>query len=115
MSDATTTEVAAGAAARWRREAERLRAGGRDAVPDVLGPPEVFSDTVGCARERARYGLATRNNESGPDSRTVTSRLRMSCAGWEVVPTAREFYEAIHRARGTDRETAILLTCFAHR
>ena len=42
----------------------------------------------------------------------MTSRLRMSCAGWRTVPTAAEFHEAIHRPAGTDRETAILLTWF---
>ena len=42
----------------------------------------------------------------------MTSRLRMSCAGWRTVPTAAEFHEAIHRPSGTDRETAILLTWF---
>ena len=52
------------------------------------------------------------DTETGPNSRTVTSRLRMSCAGWRKVPTAAEFYAAVHEPTGSDRETAILLTWY---
>ena len=41
---------------RWRDEYRRLRNTDRDAIPDVLGPPEVFSDTVGCTAQRREYG-----------------------------------------------------------
>ena len=96
----------------WRAECRRLRRSDRDAIPDRLGPPEVFSDARGCAAERRRHGLAVPDAETGPDSRTVTSRLRMSCAGWRKVPTAEEFYRAVHAPEGTGRETAVLLTWY---
>ena len=96
----------------WRAECARLRRSDRDALPDRLGPPEVFSDRQGCAAERKRHGLTVPDEETGPDSRTVTSRLRMSCAGWREVPTAREFHRAVHDPEGTRRETALLLTWY---
>ena len=100
------------AAARWRDECQRLRLRDRDAVPDTLGPPEVFGDAIGCAAERREYGHVVPDEETGLDSRTVTSRLRMSCAGWRRVPTAREFHRAVHKPGGTSRETAVLLTWY---
>ncbi|MCY3844236.1 MAG: hypothetical protein OXH69_11945 [Acidobacteria bacterium] len=94
----------------WRAECSRLRRSDRDAIPDRLGPPEVFSDARGSAAERRRHGHMVPDSETGPESRTVTSRLRMSCAGWRRVPTAGEFYRAVHDPEGTEREAAILLT-----
>ena len=52
------------------------------------------------------------DTETGRNSRTVTSRLQMSCAGWRKVPTAAEFYAAVHEPTGSDRETATLLTWY---
>ena len=100
------------AAEQWLNQWKLLRQRDRDAVPDTLGPPLVFSDHTACAAERRRCGHLVEDHETGTHSRTVTSRLRMSCAGWRSVPTAAEFYKAIHQPSGTDRETAILLTWF---
>ena len=48
----------------------------------------------------------------GRNSPTVAGRLRMSCAGWTTIPSAREFHRAVHDPSGSDRETAILLTWY---
>ena len=106
------SEQALQSSGEWRAECRRLRRSDRDAIPDQLGPPEVFNDARGCAAERRRHGHAVPDAETGPDSRTVTSRLRMSCAGWRKVPTAEEFPRAVHDPEGTPRETAILLTWY---
>ena len=100
------------AAEQWLNQWKLLRQRDRDAVPDTLGPPLVFSDRAASAGERQRCGHRVGDHETGAHSRTVTSRLRMSCAGWRSVPTAAEFYEAVHQPSGADRETAILLTWF---
>ena len=96
----------------WRRRRDELRRRDRDAVPRELAPPELFTDREGSAAERKRYGLDVPADETGRRSRTVTSRLRMSCAGWRKVPTAEEFHDAVHRPAGTGREAAILLAWF---
>ena len=100
------------AALRWLEKWSRLRRSDRDAVPDTLGPPLVFSDRAGSAAQRQRCGHSVADADTGRNSQAVTSRLRMSCAGWKRVPTAAELHDAIHRPAGTDRETAILLTWF---
>ena len=64
------------AAARWREEWAALRRRDRDAYPDVLAPPDVFTDEVSDRDERRRCGYEVPDDETGPDSRTVTSRLR---------------------------------------
>ena len=63
-----------------------------------LKHPEDFDDVAG--------------RPDGKHSPTVAGRLRMSCAGWKTVPTAEEFYRAVHEPSGRDRETAILLTWY---
>ena len=98
--------------AAWHEQVERARRVDRDALPEVLAPPEAFSDRRGNSRERERCGRQVPEDETGRNSRTVTSRLRMSCAGWRAVPTAAEFYAAVHDPTGDDRETAILLTWY---
>ena len=100
------------AAKQWQHQWKLLRQRDRDAVPDTLGPALVFSDRAASAAERERCGHTAPDHKTGPRSRTVTSRLRMSCAGWHTVPSAADFHEAIHQPAGTDRETAILLTWF---
>ena len=65
---------------------------------EELKAPEAFDDA---GREPA-----------GNQSPTVESRLRASCAGWKTIPTAEEFYQAVHDPKGNDRETAILLTWY---
>ena len=110
--DAGINDNAQPTASEWRVYFAHQRQSDRDAIPDRLGPPEVFSDSRGCATEREVHGHSVPETETGPDSRTVTSRLRMSCAGWRTVPSAREFYQAVHQPRGTGRETAILLTWY---
>ena len=72
----------------------------------------VFADRKGSAVDRERVGHKVPDEETGATSRAVTSRLRMTCAGWQTVPTAAEFHAAPHRPAGTDRETAMLLTWF---
>ena len=44
MRGMTSTATFRDPATRWRDEYRRLRNTGRDAIPDVLGPPEVFSE-----------------------------------------------------------------------
>ena len=100
------------AVAAWRSRVERARRADRDALPDELAPPEAFSDRKGDSSERARHCRHVPEAETGRNSRTVESRLRMSCAGWRTVPTAAEFYRAVHEPTGSDRETAILLTWY---
>lgn len=99
-------------ATQWRAQWKRLREADRDAVPNLLGPPEAFSAHRGNAIERAEYGHVVPNAQTGPRSRCVTRRLRKSCAGWGMPPTAQEFYNAVHAPRRTRREAAILLTWY---
>lgn len=105
-------ERARTAAARWREEWAALRRRDRDAYPDVLGPPDVFADEVSDRDERRRCSHEVPDDETGPDSRTVTSRLRMSCTEWPKAPTARDLHQAIHHPRQTTDETALLLIWF---
>ena len=115
MDGRTRTKPTGGhadALAAWYSAVERARQSDRDALPDELAPPEAFADRRGDSAERARRGFHVPDTETGPNSRTVTGRLRMSCAGWRKVPTASEFYAAVHHPTGTDRETAILLTWY---
>ena len=100
------------AAARWWDEWVALRRRDRDAYPDVLGPPDVFTDEVSDRDERRRCDYEVPDGETGPDSRTVTSRLRMSCTEWPKVPTARDLHRAIHQPRHAADETALLLVWF---
>ena len=112
MTITRLAERLAGAAATWRSQVERARLSDRDALPDDLAPPEAFSDRRADSTERTRCGRPVPRNETGRNSRTVSSRLRMSCAGWRKVPTAAEFYAAVHEPTGGDCETAILLTWY---
>lgn len=92
----------AGALAAWHSAVARARQSDRDALPDALAPPEAFSDRRGNSAHRARCGRHVPDTETGRNSRMVTSRLRMSCAGWRKVPTAAEFYTAVHDPAGSD-------------
>ena len=115
MDGQTKTKLAgwpADALAAWHSAVERARQSDRDALPDDLAPPEAFSERRGDRTDRARCGGHVPDTETGRNSCTVTSRLRMSCAGWRKVPTAAEFYAAVHDPTGSDRETAILLTWY---
>ena len=108
-------ETSAGAgtpAATWLANWATLRKTHRDAIPDVLGPPEVFADRTACAAEREEYGHQVAEGETGANCRTVQRRLTLSCAGWRRVPNATEFYDAVHHPEGTVRETAILMTWY---
>ncbi len=100
------------AAARWREQWRMLRLRDRDAYPETLGPPEVFSDRLPADIDRERCGHPVAHGETGSNSRTVTSRLRMSCTEWRDVPTADDFYRAVHEPQGTNAETAILLVWY---
>ena len=99
-------------AAEWRENWRRMRLDDRDAVPDTLGPPGAFDDTRASAAEREAYGYRIGSGETGPNSRTVTHRLRMSCSDWKRVPGSRDFYRALHAPAGTPEETGMLLRWF---
>ena len=107
-----TTAPPTPAAAEWLENWRVLRERDRDAYPDILGPPEVFPDEPADWRHRRYCGHVVPDRETGPNSRTVTSRLRMSCTTWENVPTARDMYNAIHNPKDTDQELGMLFVWF---
>lgn len=96
----------------WREHWTELRRQDRDAIPDVLGPPEAFDDVQASDAERADFNLELGPDETGPHSRTVEAVLRVCSAGRKRIPTAEDFYRAIHEPRGTDEETGLLMTWY---
>ena len=89
-----------------------MRLRDRDTYPNILGPPDVFPDDRPTKAYREWCGHRVPDEEAGPNSRTVTSRLRMSCTEWRDVPTAQDFYRAVHHPEGTDAEAAMLLVWY---
>lgn len=81
-------------------------------IIEELKHPETFDNEHGDADEKRRGRVTRANDRDGENSPTVASRLRMSCAGWTKVPSAQEFYQAVHNPTGSERETAILLTWY---
>ena len=96
----------------WRENWRRLQRHDRDAYPSTMGPPDVFTDDQATAHERVRCGHPVPEDETGPNSRTVANRLRMSCTEWQQVPGPQEFHQAVHHPRGTSREAAMLLVWY---
>ena len=89
-----------------------MRRGSAGWTLEELKPPEAFGDQRASAEERKRCGMKAGGAPDGRNSPTVAGRLRMSCAGWTTIPSAREFHRAVHDPSGSDRETAILLTWY---
>ena len=92
----------------WCRMRDEAKTRNRDAEPTVLGPPQAFGELRGNARDRARFGIATPADRTGPRSATVARRIAKSCAGWNRPPTETEFYEAVHAAEPTERQATII-------
>ena len=97
-------------AAEWAAHRRRVKAErGRDEEPEVLGPAIAFSDRrVEAARRRALMPERL-DEETGPQSRTVTDRLLLACAGWTETPSAAEFYDALRADEPTVRQRSIVL------
>ena len=87
----------------WRRLRAQVKAEDRDDEPAVLVPPEAFADMRGTAHDRARFGIPTPAEETGPASAAIARRITKGCAGWRRPPTTREFFEAV---RATDPSLA---------
>ena len=81
-------------------------------ILEELKAAEAFDNDHGYAHEKRRGRMTQANDRDGENSPTVAGRLRMSCAGWTKVPSAQEFYQAVHDPTGSERETAILLTWY---
>lgn len=96
----------------WRRHWAELRRADRDAIPDLLGPPEAFDDRHATDAERRRCGMTVSPSETGPRSRTVEAVLRVCSAGRKHIPRPEDFHRAIHAPLGTAKETGILLTWY---
>lgn len=60
--------------------------------PDRLAPP----------------ALCPKKEDAGRSARAVRTRIARSTAGWAVRPTAGEFHDAIHAARPSARQKAIV-------
>ena len=96
----------------WCRHWAEPRRADRDAVPDILGPPEAFDDAHATDAERSRCGMTVPPGETGPRSRTVEAVLRVCSAGRKHIPKPEDFHRAIHAPLGTTKETGILLTWY---
>ncbi|MCY4506560.1 MAG: hypothetical protein OXG35_06325, partial [Acidobacteria bacterium] len=73
----------------WRRLRARVKVEDRDDEPGVLAPPEAFTDIRGTADDRARFGMPTPAEQTGPASAAVGRRITKSCAGWRGPPMTR--------------------------
>lgn len=94
--------------AQWRALRRRVKAIHRDEEPDILAPPEAFSDRRADARIRRDY-LPTRNPSAiRARSSTVEGRIASSCCGWPNPPTSAEFYAAIHAEAPTLRQRILI-------
>ena len=93
----------------WRDLRKRAKELDRDMEPDVLAPPEAFSDRASDANVRARYLGSHDPTLIGPRSGTVLSRITSSCAGWPELPTTEEFYDAIRAAEPTRRQRNLIV------
>ena len=81
--------------------------GDQSVAPQPLLPPDAFPDTRPDPVEReAIDGIPAA--ETGPNSRSVRTRLASSCAGWPVPPNAAEFFAAVRTTRPTVRDCAIV-------
>ena len=55
----------------------------RDDGPGVLAPPGAFTDMRSTADDRARFGMSTPPEQTGPASGTVAQRITKNCASRE--------------------------------
>lgn len=82
---------------------------GRPFASCQLLPPEAFPETQPDRVERETVdGIPP--NETGPNSRTVRSRLARSCSGWPEPPDAAEFFAAVRALHPSTRQRAIVTT-----
>ncbi len=81
-----------------------MKAEDRDDEPGVLAPPEAFTDMRGTAADRARFGMPTPPEQTGPASAAVARRITKSCAD---VPAE---YRHIQENPGFHAETAVMET-----
>ena len=88
-----------------RRHAKQFH---RDAEPEILAPPEAFSDRASDDVIRSRYLVTRDPTLVGPKSQTVLSRITSSCAGWPRPPSTEEFYAAIHATDPDERQQAVI-------
>lgn len=85
----------------------RISRGDQAGAPQPLLPPEAFPDARPDAVEReAVDGIPA--TETGPNSRSVRTRLASSCAGWPQPPNAKEFFTAVRTKRPSVRDCAIV-------
>ena len=67
-----------------------------------LRTPREFPDQL------ASLSLCPAAKDAGRKAKAVRVRIARSTAGWNVRPTAEEFYEAIREPRPSDRQAAIV-------
>ena len=92
----------------WRALRQRVKATHRDGEPDILGPPEAFSDRRADKALRDAYLPGHDPSAIRARSSTVDSRISSSCCGWVTEPTSAEFYDAIHARAPTQRQRALI-------
>lgn len=92
----------------WRALRRQAKVTNRDEEPDVLAPPEAFSDRRADARLRDEYLPGHDPSAIRARSSTVDSRINSSCSGWVTQPTSAEFYDAIHADTPTKRQRALI-------
>lgn len=92
----------------WRVLRRQAKARHRDEEPEVLAPPEAFSDHRADESVRNEYFPGHDPEAIRARSATVRSRLASSCCGWVVQPTPAEFYDAVHAETPTTRQRALV-------
>jgi hypothetical protein len=92
----------------WRLLRQQAKGTHRDEEPDMLAPPEAFSDRSADQRIRDAYLPGHDPSAIRARSTTVDSRIGSSCCGWVTQPTSAEFYDAIHAETPTKRQRALI-------
>lgn len=92
----------------WRALRRQAKVTNRDEEPDVLAPPEAFSDRHADQTLRDEYLPGHDPSAIRARSSTVDSRISSSCCGWVTQPTSAEFYAAIHAEMPTKRQRALI-------
>ena len=90
----------------WRVLRQQVKATHRDEEPDVLAPPEAFSDRRADARLRDEYLPGHDPSAIRARSSTVDSRLNSSCCGWVTQPTERRVLRRNPRPTGRRSDSA---------
>lgn len=99
--------------AEWPKALKAARKRYRDAEPDTLAPPELFSDRE-ASETRAR---APFRDDEAKTSHTVRARLAHGCAGWKRQPSAEGFTAALRADDAVSTAVAIqapVSSCVAH-